>query len=66
MKSLPIVVASLLGASPVLAEDTSGKPSTDPNPDVRIEGDTLIYLGAINENGLEALSEAVRDLPRGR
>jgi len=32
MKSLPIVVAMLLGASPVLAEDTSGKPSTDPNP----------------------------------
>lgn len=66
MKSLPIVVAMLLGASPVLAEDTSGKPSTDPNPDVRIEGDTLIYVGGINENGLQALSEAVRDLPRGQ
>jgi len=66
MKSLPIAVAMLLGASPVLAEDTSGKPSTDPNPDVRIEGDTLIYLGGINENGLQALSEAVRDLPRGQ
>ena len=56
MKSLPIVVAIVLGASPVLAEDTSGKPSTDPNPDVRIEGDTLIYLGGINESGLQALS----------
>ena len=66
MKSLSIVVAMLLAASPVLADGTSGKPSTDPNPDVRIEGDTLIYLGAINENGLQALSEAVRYLPRGQ
>jgi len=65
MKSLTIVVAMLLGACPVLAEDTAGKPSTDPNPEVRIEGDTLIYIGGTNENGLQALSEAVRHLPRG-
>jgi hypothetical protein len=66
MKSLPIVMAMLLGASHALAGDTSGKPSTDPNPEVRIEGDTLIYLGGINENGLQALSAAVRSLQRGQ
>jgi hypothetical protein len=33
---------------------------------VKIEGDTLTYIGGINEVGLTALSEAVRHLPRGQ
>jgi hypothetical protein len=66
MKSLPIVVVMLLGASAVSAGDASGKPSTDPNPEVRIEGDTLIYIGGTNANGVQLLSEAVRNLPRGQ
>lgn len=65
MKMPTTVLVALLCASPCLAEDT-GKPSTDPNPDVRIEGDTLLYIGGINENGLKALSEAVRTVPRGK
>ena len=60
------ILAILLGASPVLAEDTPGKPSTDANPVVRIDGDTLTYIGGINAKGLQALSEAVRHLPRGQ
>jgi hypothetical protein len=51
MKSLPIVVAMLFGAGAVSAGDTAGKPSTDANPGVRIAGDTLIYVGGINEKG---------------
>jgi ATP-dependent protease ClpP protease subunit len=66
MKLVSLVVPLLLGAAPVLADGAPGKPSTDPNPDVRIEGDTLIYIGGINANGLQALSEAVRSLPRGQ
>jgi hypothetical protein len=33
---------------------------------VKIEGDTLTYIGGINAAGLTALSDAVRDLPRGQ
>jgi hypothetical protein len=33
---------------------------------VRIEGDTLIYIGGINQNGLQALSDAVRNVRRGQ
>jgi hypothetical protein len=40
------------------------KPSTDPNPVVRIDGDTLTYIGATNANGVTALSAAVRNLRR--
>ncbi|MEY4983995.1 MAG: hypothetical protein RIR62_2261 [Pseudomonadota bacterium] len=60
-----IAFAALLAAGPALADFTPVKPSTDPNPVVRIEGDTLTYIGGINAAGLTALSEAVRDLPRG-
>lgn len=56
----------MLCAAPLLAQENTSKPSTDPNPDVRIEGDTLIYIGGINPNGLQALSDAVRTLPRGK
>lgn len=65
MKMPTAFLAALLCASPGLAEEP-GKPSTDPNPEVRIEGDTLIYIGGINENGVTALSEAVRTIPRGK
>ncbi|MCZ8336019.1 MAG: hypothetical protein O9328_17290 [Rhodobacteraceae bacterium] len=60
------VLAACLIAGPALAGEASGKPSTDPNPIVTIEGDTLTYIGGINAAGLTALSEAVRDLPRGQ
>ena len=43
-----------------------GRPSTDANPTVRIEGDTLTYIGGINAAGLTALDTAVRHLPRGQ
>lgn len=66
MKLVSIMFPLLLCAAPVLASEATGKPSTDPNPDVRIEGDTLIYIGGINANGLQALSEKVRTLPRGQ
>jgi hypothetical protein len=60
-----LTIAALLAAGPALADWTPVKPSTDPNPIVRIEGDTLTYIGGINDAGLTALSNAVRDLPRG-
>jgi hypothetical protein len=60
------LVAALLAASPAAAGDLAGKPSTDPDPLVRIDGDTLTYIGGINDKGLNALSEAVRRLPRGQ
>ncbi len=60
------VLAACLIAGPALAGEAPGKPSTDPNPIVMIEGDTLTYIGGINAAGLTALSEAVRDLPRGQ
>ncbi len=66
MKLCSVLLPLLLCAAPVLGKETPGKPSTDPNPDVRIEGDTLIYKGGINANGLQALSDAVRTLRRGK
>lgn len=60
------VAAALLVVGPVAADDRPGKPSTDPNPIVRVEGDTLTYIGGINAKGLDALSAAVRNLPRGQ
>jgi hypothetical protein len=61
-----LLLAALLTAGPASAEYVPVKPSTDPNPIVRIDGDTLTYIGGINAAGLTALSEAVRDLPRGQ
>lgn len=61
-----IVAAVLLVTTPALAADAPGKPSTDANPMVKINGDTLTYIGGINEAVLTALSDAVRDLPRGQ
>lgn len=61
-----IFTAALLAASPAMADETAGKPSTDAKPIVRIDGDTLTYIGGINAAGLDALSEAVRHLPRGQ
>jgi hypothetical protein len=61
-----LALAALLTASPALADRVPVKPSTDPNPIVKIDGDTLTYIGGINEAGLTALSDAVRDLPRGQ
>lgn len=58
------LVAALLAASSALAD--AGKPSTDPNPVVRIDGDTLTYIGGISDAGLTALSDAVRHLRRGQ
>jgi len=66
MKLLSGLFLALVANSAVRAEPAAGRPSTDPNPIVRIEGDTLTYIGGINENGLTALSEAVRHLPRGQ
>lgn len=64
MRSLALAV--LLFSGPVAAEETVGKPSTAPNPIVKIEGDTLTYIGGTNEAGVTALSAAVKDLPRGQ
>ena len=61
-----LVLATLLSVGPAMAEQAPAKPSTDPNPIVKIEGDTLTYIGGINEVGLTALDKAVRDLPRGQ
>lgn len=61
-----LAAIALLAAGPALADFTPAKPSTDANPVVKIEGDTLTYIGGINEAGLTALSEAVRHLPRGQ
>lgn len=60
------VAAALLALSPALADTMPGKPSSDANPSVRIEGDTLFYIGGINDAGLAALSEAVRELQPGQ
>jgi hypothetical protein len=59
-----LLASALLLSGPALAEEPPFKPSTDPNPVVRVDGDTLYYVGGINEAGLDALSEAVRTLPR--
>ncbi len=61
-----IFAAALLAAGPAWAGNDAGKPSTDAKPIVRIDGDTLTYIGGINSAGLDALSEAVRQLPRGQ
>lgn len=61
-----LAIAALLAAGPAFAEWVPVKPSTDPNPIVKIEGDTLTYIGGVNAAGLTALSEAVRHLPRGQ
>jgi hypothetical protein len=62
-----ILLASvLLISGPALAEPAPFKPSTDPNPVVRIDGDTLSYIGGINATGLAALTEVVRTLPDGQ
>ncbi|HOZ32108.1 MAG TPA: hypothetical protein PLM52_04455 [Tabrizicola sp.] len=61
-----LAIAALLVAGPAQADWVAVKPSTDPNPIVKIEGDTLTYIGGINEAGLTALSDAVRLLPRGQ
>jgi hypothetical protein len=66
MKSLLAPVAWLLFASSALAADAPGKPSTAPEPEVRVEGDTLIYIGGTNDKGLEALRAVVRDLAPGQ
>ncbi len=63
MRSLALL---LLVAGPAWAEGDFPTPSTDPNPRVWIDGDTLIYIGGINAAGLDALSAAVRDLRRGQ
>jgi hypothetical protein len=61
-----IALVAFLASGPAYADWTPAKPSTDPNPVVKIEGDTLTYIGRINEAGLTALGNAVRDLPRGQ
>lgn len=61
-----IALVALLASGPAYADWAPTKPSTDPKPIVKIEGDTLTYIGGINEAGLTALSDAVRDLPRGQ
>ncbi len=54
------------GAASAAPAPAPGRPSTDPNPVVRIKGNTLTYIGGINANGLQALSDAVRTLRRGQ
>lgn len=66
MKAMWAPVAMLLLASPVLATNAPGKPSTAADPEVRVQGDTLIYIGGTNDNGLEALRAVVRDLAPGQ
>lgn len=61
-----LAIAALLAASPASADWVPVKPSTDANPIVKIDGDTLTYIGGINAAGLTALSDAVRELPRGQ
>jgi hypothetical protein len=66
MKRCLAMLAILLGASAVQADTVPAKPSTDPNPVVRIDGDTLTYIGGINSKGLDALSAAMRNVRRGQ
>lgn len=66
MKLVVAILATLLGAGSALAQPAPGKPSTDPNPVVTIKGNTLTYIGGINDTGLNALSAAVRNLRRGQ
>jgi hypothetical protein len=66
MRSCFALLAILSAAPGAHAQSDPGKPSTDLNPVVRIEGDTLTYIGGTNRNGVSALSAAVRTLPRGQ
>jgi len=66
MRPFLIALALLAGNGAAAAELAPTKPSTDSNPVVRIDGDTLTYIGGINANGLRSLSDAVRSLPRGQ
>ncbi|MFZ5751597.1 MAG: hypothetical protein ACOY5U_11085 [Pseudomonadota bacterium] len=61
-----LAIAALLAASPAFADWVPVKPSTDPDPIVKVEGETLTYIGGINATGLTKLSNAVRHLPRGQ
>jgi hypothetical protein len=40
-----VALVALLASGPAAAEVPPAKPSTDANPSVKIEGDTLIYIG---------------------
>jgi hypothetical protein len=65
-----IIAAALLATSPVVADDTPGKPSTVAKPIVRIDEDTLTYIGGIDSARLHSadidafLDEAVPTLER--
>lgn len=61
-----LAIAALLFVVPALADHGAAKPSTDANPVVKIEGDTLTYIGGINAAGLTALTEATRDMQPGQ
>jgi hypothetical protein len=61
-----LALATALIGSPALADWTPTRPSTDANPLVAIDGDTLTYIGGTNAAGVTALSAAVRDLRRGQ
>jgi hypothetical protein len=64
VRNLLVLIVALFGMGPALGQPAPAKPSTDENPVVRIEGDTLTYIGGTNANGLTSLSEAVRTLRR--
>lgn len=67
MVRFDLVAAFLTLTCPMAFADTPvQRPSTDKNPVVRIDGDLLTYIGGINANGLNALDQAVRHLPRGQ
>ncbi len=53
-----LILAALL-AAPAVAEEPA-RPSTDPNPVVTVTGDTLTYIGGINDKGLTALEAALK------
>jgi hypothetical protein len=64
VRNAVILIVALLGIGPALGQPALQKPSTDDNPVVRIEGNTLTYIGGTNANGLNSLSAAVRTLRR--
>lgn len=66
MRASLVLAAFLLAAGCASAANDVARPSTAPNPIVRVDGDTLTYIGGINGAGLDALGEAVRSLPRGQ
>jgi hypothetical protein len=65
MRRLTAMFAIACLASPALA-GAAGKPSTNPMPDVRIDGDTLIYIGGTNDNGLQALKAVLAKVQDGQ